>query len=113
MILEDATKEAFNYYPRDLTPQSNKKIVAVCFQCGRLKLTTMNYYCYLCQSCSQQLGEVKKGRVQTKEAKRKMHDNHTNNSGEKNSFFGKYHTEKTKARMSKNHANVKGINNPN
>ena len=57
MILEDATHEAFGYYPSALKPKSNKRILATCDECGKIRAIRMYSYHSLCMSCSQ------KGRV--------------------------------------------------
>ncbi|MBE9594203.1 MAG: hypothetical protein IMF19_12095 [Proteobacteria bacterium] len=37
MIDEEATFEKFGYNVRDLAPKSNKKIIAVCDDCGKIR----------------------------------------------------------------------------
>lgn len=53
MIDEKATFEEFGYYPSDLTPHSGKKIVAVCDDCGKVRVLNKHIYSALCGSCSQ------------------------------------------------------------
>ena len=52
MILEDATFEAFGYYPSALKPQSNKRVLSCCDICGEFRVTTKSDYRSLCGSCS-------------------------------------------------------------
>ena len=81
MILEDATHEAYGYYPKDLLHHSGKLILSYCDICGEFKVTTKDAYRTFCRSCSPILNEAKKG--------------------EKSSFFGKHHKKETKAKISK------------
>lgn len=83
MILEDATYEAYGYYPSALTQQSNKSIIATCNICGKIRILRKADYRKLCKSC------VKKG--------------------EKHPMYGKHHSDETKAKMS---AAPKGIKSP-
>ena len=52
MILEDATHEAYGYYPKDLTSQSAKPILATCDNCDKVRKIRYNAYRALCCSCS-------------------------------------------------------------
>jgi G:T-mismatch repair DNA endonuclease (very short patch repair protein) len=53
MILEDATYEAYGYYPKELTPKSSRKnIIAICSLCGEIKITTKHDYHPFCMSCA-------------------------------------------------------------
>lgn len=70
MILEEETFSEFGYLPSELKPKSNKKILAACDDCGKVRLTPKNGYRPLCGSCVQK--------------------------GEKSGFFGKHHTEEAK-----------------
>ena len=51
MILEEETFEKFGYYPRDLKAKSNKKILATCDDCGKVRITSKKDYYSLCRSC--------------------------------------------------------------
>ena len=56
MIDEARTLEIFGYNVKDLAPQSHKKIVAICEECGNVRVTsmqtyTMQKYPELCQTC--------------------------------------------------------------
>ena len=66
MILEDATHEAYGYYPSDLSPKSGKYVLAVCSECCEVRITSKHCYHILCDSC------VKIGRKHTVETKRKI-----------------------------------------
>ena len=52
MILEEETKEKYNYYSNDLSPKSYKHILAACGDCGKVRITTMHAYRELCPSCA-------------------------------------------------------------
>ena len=81
MILEDATFEAFGYYPSDLSHGSGNRILAICELCGAPRAISKNDYRTFCFSCSHMLGAARKG------------ETHFN--------FGRTHSETTKAKMSK------------
>ena len=51
VILEKETFEKFGYYPRDLKPESHKKVLAACDDCGKLKITSKHEYHALCIYC--------------------------------------------------------------
>lgn len=53
MILEEETYKKWGYYPRDLKPQSGKKTLAACDDCGKVRVTSKNHYYALCRSCAQ------------------------------------------------------------
>lgn len=93
-ILEEETYRRFGYYPRDLKPQSHKRILAACDKCGKIRETSKNHYCALCRSCP------RKGTHFTKETCKRLSKAHK----------GKHHTEETCKRMS---VAKKGANNPN
>jgi hypothetical protein len=61
MILEEATYEAFGYYPRDLTRKSDKLVISCCKMCGGYNITTKGHYRSFCRGCSQKLGGKHKG----------------------------------------------------
>ena len=52
MINEEATFEQFGYHSTDLTPKSCKKIVAICDDCGKVRVLSKSDYRALCISCS-------------------------------------------------------------
>ena len=66
VILEDATYEAFGYYPSVLKPHSNKPILAACDECGKIRTITKDTYRSLCHSCAM------KGKIVSEAAKAKM-----------------------------------------
>ena len=79
MILDQETFEGFGYYPSDLKPQSNKKILAVCDSCGKARAIPKKSYRSLCLSCSM------KGKTFTAEHKRNMSEAQKGKTGEENS----------------------------
>jgi hypothetical protein len=83
MILEEATKEAFDYYSTDLTYGSDMPILAACELCGAFRVLKRCDYCSLCISCAQ------KGRILTEEHKAKIGA----------ALKGKKRTAETKARI--------------
>lgn len=52
MILEEETYKKFGYYPSDLKPKSNKKILVACDGCGKVRMITRKNYRSLCFSCA-------------------------------------------------------------
>jgi len=100
MILEDATYEAYDYYPRELSHGSGKPIIAVCTQCGKETVTSKDHYRCFCSSCSHTLGEVHKGKCLTEDHKEKIRESH---KGTKNPNFGKQYTNKEKQKLSESH----------
>ena len=99
MILEEETFEKFGYYPRDLKPKSNKRILVTCDKCNRIREIKKEDYRNLCKFC------VNKGKHRSKETKKKMREAAM---GKKNHMYGKSHTEETKQKMRDNHADFKG-----
>jgi len=116
MIDEEATKERYGYYSIELSPQSQKRILARCDMCGIMRETTKNGYHKLCKSCARKgntnccgrqisietrkkISEANKGKHPTKEAREKMSA----------SQRGRQHTKETKEKMS---AAQKGKNHP-
>lgn len=71
MILEEETFKKFGYYPKILKHQSNKKILAVCNKCGKIRVTSKNIYHDLCVSCSHEC------KHHSEETKQKMSDAHS------------------------------------
>ena len=114
MILEKETYEKFGYYPGDLKPKSNKKIIAACANCGKIRELRKNSCSDFCRSCTRK-GEKNPlyGKQHSKEAKRRMSDAHKDKypsketrkrmsdarTGEKNYNFGKHHSEGTRKKM--------------
>jgi len=54
MICEELTYEKYGYYPRDLSPQSHKPILARCDgeDCGKVRITSKDQYRVLCKTCA-------------------------------------------------------------
>ena len=111
MILEEETFREFGYISSELKPKSNKKILAACDDCGKVRAIMKRAYYSLCASCCKK-GHIarNKGGHLSEETKRKMRENQPDRSGEKNSFFGRHHTEETKEKLSEA---SKGENNHN
>ena len=53
MIDEDRTMQLYGYTSNELAPKSNKKIVAVCEECGAYRVISMQGYRALCHGCAQ------------------------------------------------------------
>jgi hypothetical protein len=66
MIDEEATYSEFEYYARELTPRSDKRIIAVCDKCGRVRKLRKADYRPLCLHC------IQKGRKRSAATRRKM-----------------------------------------
>jgi hypothetical protein len=77
MILEDATKEAFGYYAKDLKPKSHKCILVACEICGEFRVSYRYSYHTFCKSCGKK--------------------------GDKNPMFGLEFTEEQKHNMREAH----------
>lgn len=122
MILEEETYEKFGYYPSDLTPQSGKRILAACDECGKIREIYKRYYRDFCGSCAQKgeknhlygkhhlketlekISKANKGHISwnkggtlSEKHKQKLSDAQ---KGEKHPFFGKHHTKETKKKLS-------------
>lgn len=88
MILEEETFAKLGYYPANLKPNSNKKILAACDDCGKIRVIRRQGYRSLCSSCWRK--------------------------GENNPFFEKQHSQATKDAISEaNKGRLSGENNPN
>lgn len=120
-ILEEETVKEFGYNPDGLLPHSNKKILAACDDCGKVRVTSKNAYYGLCHLCGCQsperrrklslantgkypteetrrkLSEAGKGRHHTEETKKKMSEHQ---KGERSRNYGKHPSEKTRRKMS-------------
>jgi G:T-mismatch repair DNA endonuclease (very short patch repair protein) len=95
MILEEETYEKFGYYPNDLKPHSNKKILAACGDCGKIRETSKNGYHSLCPSCAH------KGKHHSEETRKKMSEAHKGKCcGEKHPNYGKHLSEETRRKLS-------------
>lgn len=131
VILVEETIRKFGYNPDKLLPHSNKKILAACDDCGKVRVTSKNAYCDICHPCSNQslerrkkisiantdkhpteetrrkLSEAGKGRHHTQEAKRKISEAH---KGQGNPNYGKHPSNETLHKMSVSHSGVKNHN---
>jgi len=96
-ILEEETFKKFGYYPSDLKPQSYKRILAKCDECGKIREIRKDAYRSLCISCAKssrhlsegtkrRMSEAHKGIHPSEKTKKKQSDVQ---SGEKNPMFGK------------------------
>lgn len=61
MILEEETFERFGYHSCDLRPRSNKRILAACDDCGKVRVIKKVDYRAFCRPCSKK-GENKPSR---------------------------------------------------
>jgi len=53
MIDEDRTMQLYGYTSDELKPKSNKPIVAVCEECGRVRIMRKGTYKKVCRNCQQ------------------------------------------------------------
>jgi 5-methylcytosine-specific restriction endonuclease McrA len=91
VILEEETYKKFGYYPGELKPQSHKKILIACDDCGKIRESSKNTYHARCGSC------ISKKRT-----------------GKSNPFFGFQHSQTTKDIIgAANKGHLSGKNNPN
>lgn len=65
MILEEETYREFGYYPSNLKLRSNKKVLAACDDCGKIRVLRKCDYSALCWLCGQK-GENKSRRKRVK-----------------------------------------------
>lgn len=52
MILEEETFKVYGYYPKDLSYGSNRRILAKCDECGKIRKTCKYDYRDLCYQCA-------------------------------------------------------------
>jgi G:T-mismatch repair DNA endonuclease (very short patch repair protein) len=52
VILEAETYKWFGYFPSDLKPQSHKRLLAACDDCGKIREIRKDKYRALCHSCA-------------------------------------------------------------
>jgi hypothetical protein len=107
MILEEATKEAFGYYAKDLSRGSDKPVLATCELCGEFRITFKRCYRSFCFTCAQVgihrtditralLSAAHKGNTNALGCKHSKKMNAKKSAAEK----GKKVSDKTKALMS-------------
>ena len=140
MILRKETYDKFGYYPEDLKRYSDRKILAKCENCGKIRELTKSNYRDLCFHCGRRTEEKRNklrnfhmGLHPSLETRQKMSNSHKgmkpslgyhhteeakqkigeSNVGNKNCMYGKHHTKETKEKMRKSHCDVSGKNNPN
>jgi len=84
MILEEETYREFGYYPNELLPKSNKKILVICDDCGKVRTLSKSDYRTFCHSCAVK-GERNSrfGISLSNETKQKIRDNHVDCKGSK------------------------------
>lgn len=105
VIDEKATFAVYGYISTDCSPQSSKKVIAVCDICGKVRHLKKFHYRSLCRSCANSSARI--GTTRSDETKKKISQAV---SGEKNGMYGKTHSDSAKKSMS---AARTGINNPN
>ena len=95
MIDEEKTFKMFRYYSTDLTEYSNKKVVAICNDCGKERIILKYAYRDLCTSCCQ-IGKNNPnfGKKFSDEHRCKMSENHADFSGENSSCWNPNLTDK-------------------
>ena len=60
MILEEETFKKFGYHTYNLSPQSSKKIVVSCDECGKTREIGKRYYRIHCKSCAASIRNIKR-----------------------------------------------------
>ena len=132
-INEEATFKYKGYRSTDLSYGSQKKVWAVCDECGKGRWVLFQKYCDLCLHCSRsteeyrkkisdlhrgktiseeqrkKISKANKGKKHTEAARKKISDGQ---KGEKNHMYGKHHTENARKKISdaekgENHHNYK------
>lgn len=124
MIDEEKTFKIFGYYSTDWAEQSHKKVVAICEECGKVRIVLKYSYRDLCASCcrlKKNLSDETRakisasltgknnpmfGKIHSKEVRTKMGASLTDKN---NHFYGKKHSKKAKMKMS---ISTSGENNP-
>ena len=96
MILEKETHKKFGYFSTKYSTNSNKKVVAKCNNCGKIREVEKRRANRLCVSCSQTGKHLS---IQTKE---KMSLSRT---GEKHWNYGRTHSIESIKKMKKSHEN--------
>lgn len=123
MILEEETFREFGYYSGELKPQSAKKILAKCDDCGKVRAIQKRQYRAFCPPCSrkgdrncfwgkhhsevtrQKIRKSLMGRPSPKKGKIDIYSEETIRKmsevkkGENNPNYGKHHTEETKKKI--------------
>ena len=114
MIDESRTLEIYGYTSDELKPHSQKRVIAVCEECGKYRDVTFQQYfdlCHLCAMCTDKrrkaLSDALSGHLVSDETRRKLSEantghHHTESSRRKLSeaHTGKRQTEETRKKMS-------------
>jgi hypothetical protein len=87
LINEKKTYELFGYTSNQLSVKSNKQVSAICQSCNKDRIIHYSAYRDTCQKCDsgKRITQLNKTRCRT---------------GNKNSFYGKFHSLATKKRLS-------------
>jgi very-short-patch-repair endonuclease len=103
MILEEETFREFGYISSELKPQSCKKILASCDDCGKVRILRKDGYHAICKSCSQK-GEKNHmfGTHLSEEMKKKLRE-----ARNRSTVFGNPRSEETKQKISEAHKGKK------
>ena len=114
MILQEATYEAFGYFPRDLNPQSHKPILVACEICGKFRILKRKDYRTLCPVCGKADVSGKNNPMYGKVGDKNHMFGRTGDkapmfgrTGDNAPMFGKTHTDEAKRKMSKAHKGEK------
>lgn len=80
MINEEATFKQCGYHSYDLKPKSHKKIIAVCDDCGKVRISSKYHYHARCKSCANKCKYLSEGtRKKMSDAKKgELHPNWKN-----------------------------------
>jgi len=100
MIDEARTLELFGYTSDSLTHGSCKKVVTVCDECGKVRLSQYHQHSALCHRCAITLYGVRNpfyGKHHSDESRQKIS---AANSGEQNSQYGKHHSDEERLKLS-------------
>ena len=112
-FLRERTIEEFGYDPLALAQFSHKLVYTICEGCGKIRVRPKSFHRPRCISCTiTSEGNPFYHKNHTKEARRKMRENHADFAGENNTFYGKHHTEETKIKISNNRVYLRGKAHP-
>lgn len=97
MIDEKETLEQFGYVTKNLSKGSNKKIIAICDMCQKVRILSYRAYKPYCHACSHK----------TDSHRNKVSELAKLKTGNKNPFYGKTHSKESKAKISQGHVGKK------